>query len=247
MSGSSRTSMDGLAPTGHDTHLYDPTMQDNQIVALYETLVEAKAAKQALLAAGVDEAAIQVMDGSGHADSSDTMPVSPPAMTEGTTDGGFWSTLGNLFAPHEDTHAYGHALERGHAMLVVMPAKTANRGSIIEVLEHSGPINFDARLEEWRQTGYDYSSSNALHTETATGAATGSGTAMGDVKNASADAWGEFTRKRPRVGTRDAQTGSGSVRSYSVSRPDTDRDGGNLDTASTMGATTSGMNAPRKP
>ena len=242
MSEISRTDPSGLAPTGHDTHLYDQDAQDNQIIALYDTMELAHAARAALLAAGVDEAAIQVVDGEG----ASTLPISPPAMTEETTDRGFWSILTHLFTPHEDAHAYGTALERGHAMLVVIPAMTAHREAIMATLEATNPIDFDARLEEWRQTGYDYNSSNALRTETPTGAATGTAGAMGQVQDASGQSG--------RSGRRE-ELGSGRVRSYVAPRPEKGGvrlheetiGGTNLDTASTMGATTSGMNAPRPP
>ena len=50
-----------MAPAGHDTHLYDPNTHDNQIVALYNTDAEAQAARDKLVAAGVDSSAVQVM------------------------------------------------------------------------------------------------------------------------------------------------------------------------------------------
>ena len=46
----------------HETGLYDPSRHDNQIVALYETRAQADAAREKLLAAGVDSGTVQVMD-----------------------------------------------------------------------------------------------------------------------------------------------------------------------------------------
>ena len=158
-----------LAPAGHDVHLYDPNIHDNQIVAMYDTLEHAEAARTALLAAGVDAGAVEVTYGTAPDDTPDGQ--------------GFWGSVKSLFAPDEDAHAFGHAMGRGHVMLVVHPAMTANRDHIIEVLEASHPIDFDSKLEEWRQAGYDYSHAgqDSIRTETPTGDATGSSTAMGAV------------------------------------------------------------------
>ena len=55
---------------------------------------------------------------------------------------------------HQD---YTHAVDQGHAMVVVTPAGDTDRHRVIQVLEHSHPIDFDAKLAEWRQAGYDNS------------------------------------------------------------------------------------------
>ena len=165
-----------LAPAGHDVHLYDPNIHDNQIVAVYDTMQQAEAAKAALSDAGIDRAAIELID--GNRTGVDQAP-----------DGGFWGAVKNLFAPDEEALAFRHAMGRGHAMVVVHPAQTANQKQIITVLEETGPIDFDAKFEEWRQAGYDYSHAgqSSLRSETPTGAATGtSETTMGVVMPADA-------------------------------------------------------------
>ena len=165
-----------LAPAGHDVHLYDPNIHDNQIVAVYDTMQQAEAAKSELRNAGVDGAAIELID--GNRTGIDQAP-----------DGGFWGAVKSIFAPDEEALAFRHAMGRGHAMIIVHPAQTANREQIITVLEETGPVDFDAKLEEWRQAGYDYSHAgqSSLRSETPTGAATGtSETAMGAVMAAGA-------------------------------------------------------------
>ena len=165
-----------LAPAGHDVHLYDPNIHDNQIVAVYDTMQQAEAAKSELRNAGVDGAAIELID--GNRTGIDQAP-----------DGGFWGAVKSIFAPDEEALAFRHAMGRGHAMIIVHPAQTANREQIITVLEKTGPVDFDAKLEEWRQAGYDYSHAgqSSLRSETPTGAATGtSETAMGAVMAAGA-------------------------------------------------------------
>ncbi len=137
------------AGAAHDTGLYDPARHDNQIVGLYETNAQAAAARDALLAAGIASSAIQLVDRSN---------TGQGTVEHGGTDEGFWGAVKSLFAPEEDVTAYHHAVDRGHAMVVVTPSQGVDRSRVIEVLEGTNPIDFDAKLEEWRQAGYDYSS-----------------------------------------------------------------------------------------
>ena len=129
--------------TGHDTHLYDKERHDNQIVAVYEDDAAAGRARDALLAAGVPHGAIQVRNA----------PQASAPKPESTGDqviGAFMS----LFSSSDEAH-FEHALGRGHAMVVVTPGGDIDRRRMIAVLEQSHPIDFDAKLEEWRQAGYE--------------------------------------------------------------------------------------------
>ena len=159
----------------HDSGLYDPNTHDNQIVALYDTMAEANAAKQALVNAGIDGGSVQVMD-----KSADSMAG---GVDYESGNQGFWGAIKSLFVPDEDAHAYSHAIDKGHAMIVVSPSRTSNREQIIHVLEGTNPIDFDAKLEEWRQSGYDY---NAPAAGAAAGGAMGAATASTTVNRAAA-------------------------------------------------------------
>jgi len=132
----------------HDTGLYNPDTHDNQIVALYDTMSEANKARDMLVHAGVSSESIQVMD-----KSADTMAG---GVDYEAGNQGMWGAIKSLFIPDEEAHAYNHAISKGHAMVVVSPARSANREAIIHTLESTNPIDFDAKLEEWRQAGYDY-------------------------------------------------------------------------------------------
>ncbi len=132
----------------HDKGLYNPDTHDNQIVALYETMADANKARDMLVHAGVSSESIQVMD-----KSSDTMAG---GVDYEAGNQGMWGAIKSLFVPDEEAHAYNHAITKGHAMVVVSPARSANRETIIHTLESTNPIDFDAKLEEWRQSGYDY-------------------------------------------------------------------------------------------
>ena len=159
----------------HDSGLYDPNTHDNQIVALYDTMADANAAKQALVNAGVDGGSVQVMD-----KSADSMAG---GVDYESGNQGFWGAIKSLFVPDEDAHAYSHAIDKGHAMIVVSPNRTSNREQIIHVLEGTNPIDFDSKLEEWRQSGYDYSGPAM---GAAAGGAMGAATASTTVNRAEA-------------------------------------------------------------
>lgn len=143
--------MSGSNPNApaYDTGLFDPNIHDNQIVALYDTDADAQMARDKLVAAGVDPSAVQVVDRS-----ADRMAG---GVDYEAGDQGIWGAIKSLFVPDDEAHAYNHAIGRGHAMVVVTPTGNSDRHQIIEVLESTDPIDFDAKLEEWRQAGYDYS------------------------------------------------------------------------------------------
>lgn len=207
----------------HETGLYDPARHDNQIVALYETRANADAAREKLMASGVDGSAVQVMD-----KGADQMAG---GVDYEAGNQGLWGSIKSLFMPDEDAHAYSHAVGAGHAMVVVTPNATANRNHIIEILESTNPLDFDSKLEEWRQTGYNYApgttatgAAGMASTAAAGGAAT-MGTATTSVaapadKARAGDAETiKVMEERLRVGKREVAGGAVRVRSYVVERP----------------------------
>ena len=183
----------------HETGLYDPSVHDNQIVALYDTRAHADAAREKLLAAGVDSSAVQVMN---KGDDEMAGGVDYEAGNQG-----LWGSIKSLFMPDEDAHAYSHAVGAGHAMVIVTPSAKSDRNKIIQTLETTDPLDFDAKLEEWRQSGYNYAPSSATTTSTGinmastaaaggaalTGAATAGAAMAGPAKTAGTAATGATT------------------------------------------------------
>ena len=147
MSGTTHTPGSLNQAAAHDTGLYDPNVHDNQIVALYETDAQARAAQSKLTSAGFPAAAMQVVS----RDSSNTGTTS----ASGAADEGLWGSIKSLFVPDEDRTTYNTAVNRGHAMLVVTPSMSMDRQRLIQTLESTDPLDFDAKLEEWRQAGYN--------------------------------------------------------------------------------------------
>lgn len=140
--------MSGSNPSdkAYDTGLFDPNLHDNQIVALYETGSAANMAHDKLIAAGVASGSVQVV-----ARGADRMAG---GVDYEAGDQGIWGAIKSLFVPDDEAHAYNHEVGQGHAMVVVTPTGNADRHHIIEVLESTDPVDFDAKLEEWRQSGY---------------------------------------------------------------------------------------------
>lgn len=205
----------------HETGLYDPAQHDNQIVALYDTRAHADAAREKLLSAGVDGSAVQVMDRD-----ADRMAG---GVDYESGNQGFWGSIKSMFMPDEDAHAYSHAINAGHSMVVVTPTASMDRNHVIQVLEGTNPLDFDAKLEEWRQSGYNYSGgSSAAATATTAPApttmtATTGGAAVGMAATGARSAGDSETIKvmeeRLRVGKREVAGGAVRVRSYVVERP----------------------------
>lgn len=174
------------ARPGHNTALYDPAAHDDQIVAMFETPADAQAALDRLAAEGV----------AGDAEITDrTADGANAGVNSEGGNTGLWGSLKGLFAPDDEVHGLAEGVRRGHALLVLHPS-LEHRGRVIELLEASNPIDFDARLEQWRTAGWE----NLRAQEAAT-----MGAAAGETA-------------RYRVGMRDTTRGGDRVRSYFAPR-----------------------------
>ncbi len=204
------TGVDPLAGS-HDTGLYDPNRHDNQIVAMFATEADAKTARDRLIAAGIPDRAIRFTDRG--------QDRFVGGVDYERNDGGLWGSIKSLFMPDEDAHGYAEGVHRGHAMLVVQPDASMDRHKIITTLEQCNPVDFDAKLEEWRQTGYthpNYAAAGAATVATAAMRSTDN-TAAGTMRNAPIS--GASTQ--PTTGaavrsTQDRATQSGGVASARV-------------------------------
>jgi len=198
----------------HETGLYDASKHDNQIVALYETRSQAEAAMAKLVSAGVEQSAVQVVD-----KGADRMAG---GVDYESGNQGLWGSIKSMFMPDEDAHAYNHAIGAGHSMVVVTPTAKSDRNSIIHTLETTNPLDFDAKLEEWRQSGYNYTPASTAATATTTTAPATGAMAGGAVAPANVGGTNETLKvmeERLRIGKREVAGGAVRVRSYVVERP----------------------------
>ena len=201
------------AGAGHDSGFYDPDRHDNQIVAVFENEAAAGLAQDALVGAGVPASQVHIVAHVGGDAAKGVSQVEDKAVGDQILSG-FMS----LFSSHDDHQDYTHAVDQGHAMVVVTPAGDTDRHRVIQLLEQSGPIDFDAKLAEWRQAGYDQS---------------------GAARSPQHDTDRRVAQREPA-----AQGGASRVRSYVADR-ETGMDTGGVVTNATPGATSSGMNSPR--
>jgi hypothetical protein len=137
-----------LAPTGvHDTHFYDPNATEDQVVVMFESYERARSARDVLVEGGVPRASIDVLHGDAAADDA--------GFEYQRTEQGFWGAVRSLFsAGEEPQHGYAEGLRRGHALLRVNPAP-GQRLEVVRLLATTEPLDFDARLEEWRSAGWN--------------------------------------------------------------------------------------------
>ena len=201
------------AGAAHDSGFYDPMRHDNQIVAVFEDQAAAGRARDALVDAGVPAGQVEIVAHVGGDAAQGVSQAEDKAVGDQIL-----SAFMSLFTPKDDHQDYTHAVNQGHAMVVVKPVGDTDRHRVIQVLEHNHPIDFDAKLAEWRQAGYDQS---------------------GAARSPQHD--GER-----RVGEREtiSQQGPSRVRSYVANRDEGMGTGGVV-TNATPGAVSSGTNSPR--
>ncbi len=109
----------------------DPDPHDAQLVAVFEHRQLADTAHHALLSAGIHPSAIELVG------PDQPQPDAPTAS--------FWTALGRLFAPADEAHELGHAVDSGYVMIIVHPADAAEREVALEALEGCGPLDLDHR------------------------------------------------------------------------------------------------------
>ncbi len=151
--------------TVHDSGIYDPTDTEDRIVLMFETAADATAAQARLSEAGIGGRA-------------EVMSHTRDGIDAGTDyeggEHGVWSFIKSFFTSDSHAHGYAEGVRRGHALLVVHPDQ-GRRLETVRLLETTGPIDFDARLEEWRSAGWDNLAHGQATAPTAPASRTGTG------------------------------------------------------------------------
>jgi stress response protein YsnF len=189
------------------------------ITALFDRPAEAQAAQAKLVAAGIPQSAIKLVQGA------------QTARTSGSYDyhkdeGGFWGSLKDFFMPEEDRYAYSEGLSRGGTLLTVQTDQ-AQLETAYDILEQNGSVDLDQREASWRKEGWSGYSATGGTTAAAGGttATTGGTAAYASGKSSAAGATvGEkdyipVVEERLNVGKRVAEAGRVRVRSYVVETP----------------------------
>ena len=181
------------------------------ITALFDRPAEAQAAQAKLMAAGIPQSAIRLIQGA------------QTARTSGSYDyhkdeGGFWGSLKDFFMPEEDRYAYSEGLSRGGTLLTVQTDQ-ARLETAYDILEQNGSVDLDQREASWRKEGWSgYSAPGG--TTAATGGTTAAAGAIAGTSGAAGDKdYIPVVEERLNVGKRVAESGRVRVRSYIVETP----------------------------
>jgi hypothetical protein len=115
------------------------------VTAIYDNRVEAEAAAQRLIDAGIPAAQVKVM------------PENPEIQAEGHdlgTQGGFLGALFSLFFPREDHDAYEEALRRGGILVVAEDVPPDLHDAALAALDQESALDLDERLATWKLEGW---------------------------------------------------------------------------------------------
>jgi len=135
MSGANDRQPDSLDPAPA-RHAKDPVAQ---VVAVYQTNHSAHVARDGLLAAGVPQSAIHVIDRADPARSTDRAEARRQTL---------WSIIGSLFWPAEDASMYHLAADPDHALVILKPDGATDVRRAIQILRSSRPFYVFPTVDE---------------------------------------------------------------------------------------------------
>ena len=150
-------------------------MAQQTIVAHFNNRSDAQRAMDALVEAGIGHNAIRMLP---EAESTTYRRTDNTSSYDHTRDeGGFWSSLNNLFLPDEDRYAYAEGMSRGGVTLSVT-ADEAQVDRIADIIDRYDAVDMDEREASWRSEGWTGHTSGAAGTGAAGAVASGAA-AMG--------------------------------------------------------------------
>lgn len=194
------------------------------ITALFDSRADAEAAKARLQSSSIDVDDVHVHDQSSQGFSNDQY--------SSHQNRGFWDSVKSAFLPDEDRHTYEEGIRRGGALLTAtVPEHQADE--VVRILDEADAIDLEDRSNQWRQSGWDYSSQN---TGATAGAGTGSAFAFGSGTGGTTG--DDYTRRTEtglgtgtneeripiveeelKIGKREVERGGVRVRSYVAETP----------------------------
>lgn len=216
------------------------------ITAMYDKQADAQAAQGKLVAAGIPQASIKLLAGTGSAQAGTSK-----GYDHTRDEGGFWASLKDAFMPEEDRYTYSEGLSRGGTLLTVS-ADDAHVDKAMDILEEHGSVDLDERETTWRKEGWSgygagSAASGSTGARTGNAAMTGTAEAAGGIPTTSSVAGSRSSaadlstpgsagattaagaaagteyipvvEERLNVGKRVADSGRVRVRSYAVETP----------------------------
>jgi len=106
---------------------------DDRIIAAFENVYPARAARDALIGAGIDTSKMELLDNRGDVDN--------------------WTAIKRQAVPDDDAHLYAEGLGRGHSILVIRAA-AGEHDRVMEVLSQFNPIDIDDHAAQWQKSGW---------------------------------------------------------------------------------------------
>ena len=116
-----------------DQHWGVSRQRAERIVAVFDGPDKARAARNALVGAGVP---------------SDRLDI-----VEHQTNVDHWGVLQGHTIPDEDCHTYAEGLKRGHAMLLIR-CDPAEHDRVLQLIKSHNPIDIDEHASNWRASGW---------------------------------------------------------------------------------------------
>ncbi len=111
------------------------------VAAVFETIPAARAARAALVAAGIPDSQILLLDRGCHG-----------GAPRGAGD--IWAAVKARMLPQHHTHHYAEAITRGHPLLLADIAD-AQRAAAVEALGAQHPLDLETHVAAWRREGWD--------------------------------------------------------------------------------------------
>jgi len=111
------------------------------VAAVFETIPAARAGRAALVAAGIPDSQILLLDRGSHGGE----PRGPRHI---------WATLKARLLPTHHSHHYAEAITRGHPLLMA-DIDEAQRPAALQALAAEHPLDLETHVTAWRQAGWD--------------------------------------------------------------------------------------------
>ena len=162
----------------------------DRVMAVFENAERARAAREALIGAGIENSRMDVIE---HRSDMDN-----------------WTSFRRHSIPDEDCHVYAECLGRGNAVLVVQ-VPSGEHDRVMQVLGRFHPIDIDEHSQKWRQAGWSgVHSGKAAWEESCRQSTTGTRTQEQVLP---------VYEEQLKVGKRVVEQGHVRVRVYTVERP----------------------------
>lgn len=123
---------------------YDPR-PSNTLTAFYEDRDTAEEAVQRLVATGINQASIRLVEG------DDTVDASATTNEQGK---GFWESMGDLLFPSAEREVYTEGLRRGGFLVTVANVTGELADKALDILDDEGSVDIDERAASWRSEGW---------------------------------------------------------------------------------------------